>query len=78
MINYLDKKNFYIKIFFLFFVPDCVDDCVWSLGSGKQENWALVINRIRRTGLMQFRTGLMQFSTGCNWDLASREDCHVE
>ena len=44
----------------MFFVPDCVDDCVWSLGSGKQENWALVINRIRRTGLMQFRTGLMQ------------------
>ena len=37
-------------------VPDCVGD--WSLGSGKQENWTLVINRIRRSGLMQFRTGL--------------------
>ena len=31
----------------LFFVSGCVGD--WSLGSGKQEKWTLVINRIRRS-----------------------------
>ena len=46
--DYLDKKKFYVKNFFvLFFVSGCVGD--WSLGSGKQEKWTLVINRIRRS-----------------------------